>query len=129
MSARTTRAVTDIMRAIVREYRGSFARARLHPSVEMRRYYGRRTYMLSYYGLTRAGHLMRYDATRRILWIRPADRATRTDDVIDRIARTTAAETLLVDALLDLVDAGEITLEPFSETRDSLTAWRAARRG
>lgn len=129
MSAAETRRLTDGMRAIIAGYAGTFSRAGLTVGVTLDRFHGRRVYRLNYWGPFRAGTRIMVDVTSRELWIRPVARATRQSDPLDVLAVTLAAETLHLDALMADALAAGYRLNQFSETPESLAAWRAERSG
>ena len=62
-------------------------------------------------------------------WIRPASRADVGTHVSDIALAELAAETRYLDVLFDVLEAGGWHLEPGSETRESLEAWRNRRWG
>lgn len=126
-TASQTRRLTDAMRAIATGYAGTFARANLTVGVTLDRSRNRRVYRLDYWNTVRAGMRVSVDVTARELWIRPVSRATRHDDPLDGLTVTLAAETRHIDALMADALAAGFTLNQFSETPETLAAWRANR--
>lgn len=137
MSATETRRITNEVRDIERYLTGATRRLEGHygsrPSatqwaVGASRKHARRAYSLLHESDMRAGCPVIIDATEKTAWIRPARRGDGSSQTVDRALREMAAETRLIDSLFSALEGSGFTLEPHSETRESLAEWRESRK-
>lgn len=130
-----TRKVTNELRDLEHYMTG---RARFHardladmtgPSWEVAAYsktYG--SYALGHEDDKRVGVPIMVHVKTGTYWVRPARRSDGSQHIVDKSWREMAAETRYLDVLLDVLEAGNWSPEPGSESRESLAAWRESRR-
>ena len=135
IKAASTRKVTDELRDMAHYGNGAARRLEGYPAttdttwrVELRIESGRRVYLLGHDAYMMAGISARVDTSSMRAWVRPAVRTDGSMRTAHRVLREMAAETLLMDALLKVLEAEGYELVESSETRESLAAWRESRR-
>lgn len=96
--------------------------------IRLSRQSGERAYWLEHGASLRAGISVAINSSTRAAWIRPASRGDGSQAMVDMAWRRMAAETLLIDAMIDALEVAGYTLDNGSETRESLAEWRESRR-
>lgn len=123
----STREITDVLRDMARAHTRTDTQAGVTSYVYLSRSYRRRRYFLCFQGEHFVSVPIMYDATNKVLHVRPQSHYRAPDTygphfTSERMAKF-AAETLYLDALMDLAPS----LAHYSETPETLTLWRNSR--
>ena len=123
-----TREILATMRKFTDGHAGYWHAHGVSAGLRLSRAYGRRRYIVELHDSMRSAGPIMIDVTEREFYIRPAARGNNRpeDPIYDRL-RQDAAETRLFDVLMEQLAADGYTPMPWSETPETLAAWRDAR--